>query len=88
MLFADHSALVAHIEEDMQLLVDRFADVATTFSLKIKIKKGKAPNVYQPVKNKMASTQPALMRIHVEYETVAQCVAFKYLGSTVYEKHH
>ena len=39
MLFADDSALVAHTVGDIQVLVDKFAETAKSFSLKINIKK-------------------------------------------------
>jgi len=48
MLFVDGSALVAYSAEDMQMLVDCFAKVASKFSLKINIKKTEC--LYQPVK--------------------------------------
>lgn len=47
-LYADDSALVAQLAEDMQLLIDHFARTVSQFSLKINIKKTEC--LYQPVK--------------------------------------
>ena len=81
MLFADDSALVAHSEEDIQHLVDRFAGAATQFSLKINIKKTEC--LYQPPKFHSAAIQPAV--ISINSEPLTSCKHFTYLGSTASE---
>jgi len=79
MLFADDSALVAHEEESMQVLVDRFSAAAKQFSLKINIRKTEC--LYQPVKN--VNPVPSPKEINVEGEGLVQCKNFVYLGSTI-----
>jgi hypothetical protein len=79
MLFADDSAIVAHNVEDMQRLVDKFAHVASLFSLKINLKKTEC--LYQPIKNLSIAPQPS--EIVINLESIVQCKKFIYLGSTI-----
>ena len=64
MLFADDSALVGHTVEDIQVLVDKFADTERSFSLKINIKKTEC--LYQLVKLVMPPPSPSAMILHDE----------------------
>jgi hypothetical protein len=79
LLFADDSALVAHDSDDIQTLVDRFADAARMFSLKINIKKTEC--LYQPLKFLSEVSLPS--NVNINREPLEQCKTFKYLGSTV-----
>ena len=79
LLFADDSALVAHDSDDIQTLVDRFADAARMFSLKINIKKTEC--LYQPPKFLSDVSLPS--NVYINGEPLEQCKTFKYLGSTV-----
>ena len=65
----------------MQQPVDRFAQTAEQFSLKINIKKTEC--LYQPVKN--ISVPPVPTEIKIKYESLVQCKDFVYLGSTISE---
>jgi len=79
MLFADDSALVTHGAAEMQLLVDRFAQAAKKFSLKINIKKTEC--LYQPIK--LLSPPPEPIDITINQEPLTKATDFTYLGSTV-----
>lgn len=79
LLFDDDCVLVAHDAEDMQRLMDTFAQAATPFSLKINKKKMEC--LYQPAKNLSAAIHPTKMEIY--RESPIQCKDFVYLGSTI-----
>ena len=81
MLFADDSAIAAHDAQDIQQLVDRFAQAAEHFSFKINIKKTEC--LYQPVKNISVPLIPT--EIKIKYESLVQCKDFVYLSSTMSE---
>ena len=76
-LFADDCAFMAHKENHLQVIVDRFADAARLFGLTISL--GKTEVLVQPAPN---STRPQPV-ITID-EVQLKCVdSFKYLGSTI-----
>ena len=79
MLFADDCALVAHSAAEMQALVDKFAQAAAMFSLKINIKKTEC--LYQPVKLLLPPPKPCA--ITIDGQPLVQTTDFNYLGSTI-----
>lgn len=76
-LFADDCALMAHRENHLQVIVDRFADAARLFGLTISL--GKTEVLVQPAPN-TARPQPAIVIDGVQLKCVN---SFKYLGSTI-----
>ena len=76
-LFADDCALMAHRENHLQVIVDRFADAARLFGLKISL--GKTEVMVQPAPN-TTQPQPAFTIDGVQLKCVD---SFKYLGSTI-----
>ena len=79
LLFADDSTLVAHDSDGIQTPVDRFADAARMFSLKINIKKTDC--LYQHPKFLSEVSLPR--NVNTNGKPLEQCKTFKYLGSTV-----
>lgn len=79
MLYADDSALVAHSASDIQTLVNRFAQTAAKFSLKINIKKTEC--LYQPIK--LLNPPPSPCEITIDQQPLTQTTDFTYLGSTI-----
>ena len=79
LLFADDCALLAHSLEDIQFLVDRFADAAKAFGLTISIKKTEL--VHQPVSNAPAQNPPP--QVFIDGKALNTVQSFTYLGSTV-----
>ena len=76
-LFADDCALMAHNSDDLQYIVDRFAEAADLFGLTISL--GKTEVLFQPHPTSQAP-QPAI----AINGTPLKCVdEFKYLGSTI-----
>ena len=76
-LFADDCALMAHKENHLQVIVDRFADAARLFDLTISL--GKTEVLVQPEPNTIRP-QPAVTIDEVQLKCVD---SFKYLGSTI-----
>jgi hypothetical protein len=79
MLFADDSALMAHTAPEIQTLVNRFAQTAAMFSLKINIRKTEC--LYQPVK--LLNPPPSPCEITIDNQPLTQAKDFTYLGSTI-----
>ena len=76
-LFADDCALMAHKENHLQVIVDRFADAARLFGLTISL--GKTEVLVQPAPN-TTRPQPVITIDEVQLKCVD---SFKYLGSTI-----
>ena len=73
MLFADDAAIVAHSQEDLQKLMDRFADACSEFGLTISIKKTE-------VMGQEVSEEP---EIFINNQKLVVAESFIYLGSTI-----
>ena len=73
MLFADDAAIVAHSQEELQQLMDRFSAACSAFGLTISIKKTEVMG--QGVKD--------TPRITVNNEDLVVSSSFTYLGSTI-----
>lgn len=78
-MFADNSAVVAHRAENIQRIVDRFAQTVAQFSLKINIKKAEC--LYQPVK--LINPPPEPVTLYINREPLVHCTDSKYLDSMV-----
>ena len=76
LLFADDSALIAHSAEEIQRIVDAFANASSKFGLKINIKKTEV--MFQP-----NSTMTMEEDINVDETTLTQVKEFTYLGSII-----
>ena len=77
-LFADDCALVAHIETDLQRMMDRFSDASKLFGLTVSLDKTKV--LHQPAPN----THPPAPTIVIDDTTFTNVEHFKYLGSTTF----
>jgi hypothetical protein len=76
-LFADDCALMAHKENHLQVIVDRFAEASRLFGLTISL--GKTEVMVQAAPN--TTKPPPVITIN---GTTLKCVeSFKYLGSTI-----
>ena len=73
MLFADDAALVAHSQEELQSLMDRFSDACSAFGLTISIKKTEV----------MGQEVESTPRITINNEELVVATSFTYLGSTI-----
>ena len=73
MLFADDAAIVAHSQEDLQKLMDRFADACKEFGLTISIKKTE-------VMGQEVSKEPEIL---INNQKLVVAESFIYLGSTI-----
>ena len=76
LLFADDSALIAHSAEEIQRIVDAFANASSKFGLKINIKKTEV--MFQP-----NSTMTMEEDINVDETTLTYVKEFTYLGSII-----
>ena len=76
-LFADNSALVAHTESDLQLMLDRFSRASKLFGLTVNL--GKTKVLHQPAPN---NHFPA-PNIIIDDTPLANVEHFKYFGSTI-----
>ena len=83
LLFADDCALVAQTSQDLQLVVNNFADACKVFGLTISTKKTEV--VYQPPPycNELQKQLPV---ITVDGTPIKTSSKFCYLGSTISEK--
>ena len=81
LLFADHSALIAHSAEEIQRIVDAFANASSKFGLKINIKKTEV--MFQP-----NSTMTMEEDINVDETTLTHVKEFTYLGSIIASDGH
>ena len=82
LLFADDCALVTQCPDELQRIVDFFANACKAFGLTISTKKTEV--VYQPPPNTRASIQPPI--ICVGDRPLKTSSKFCYLGSTISEK--
>ena len=73
MLFADDAAIVAHTQEELQRLMDRFSNACSAFGLTISIKKTEV----------MGQGVEDAPRIKVNNEVLVVSSSFTYLGSTI-----
>ena len=73
MLYADDAALVAHSQDELQALLDRFADACTAFGLTISIKKTE-------VMGQNVESQP---EVFIDHQKLVVTDNFTYLGSTI-----
>ena len=76
LLFADDSALISHSAEEIQMIVDAFANASSKFSLKINIKKTEV--MFQP-----NYTTTMEEDITVDETTLNPVQEFTYLGSII-----
>ena len=76
-LFADDSALMAHMPGDLQVMLNSFSDSSKQFGLTISL--WKAEVLFQRAPNSVAP-QPAISIDNVELKVVG---SFKYLGSMI-----
>ena len=76
-LFADDCALVAHTQDDLQIIMDRFAASSRRFGLTISLKKTQV--MFQPARGQ-PYTAPDITIEGVKLDAVEQ---FTYLGSTL-----
>ena len=81
LLFADDSALVAHSAEEIQRIVDAFANASSKFSLKINIKKTEV--MFQP-----NSTMTMEEDINVDETTLNPVKELTYLDSIIASNGH
>ena len=81
LLFADDSALIAHSAEEIQRIVDAFANASSKFGLKINIKKTEV--MFQP-----NSTMTMEEDINVDETTLTHVKEFTYLGSIIASDGH
>ena len=82
LLFADDSALISHSAEEIQRIVDAFANASSKFGLKINIKK-KTEVMFQP-----NSTMTMEEDINVDKTTLNHVKEFTYLGSIIASDGH
>ena len=75
LLFADDSALIAHSAEEIQRIVDAFANASSKFGLKINIKKTEV--MFQP------NSTMTMEDINVDETTLTHVKEFTYLGSII-----
>ena len=73
MLFADDAAVVAHSQEELQRLMNRFSDACAAFGLTISIKKTE-------VMGQEVASEP---EIYINNEKRVTTSSFTYLGSTI-----
>ena len=81
LLFADDSALIAHSAEEIQRIVDAFANASSKFGLKINIKKTEV--MFQP-----NSTMTMEEDINVDETKLTHVKEFTYLGSIIANDGH
>ena len=81
LLFADDSALISHSAEEIQRIVDAFANASSKFGLKINIKKTEV--MFQP-----NSTMTMEEDINVDETTLSHVKEFTYLGSIIASDGH
>ena len=81
LLFADDIALIAHPAEEIQRIVDAFANASSKFGLKINIKKTEV--MFQP-----NSTMTMEEDINVDETTLNHVKEFTYLGSVIASDGH
>ena len=81
LLFADDSARIAHSAEEIQRIVDAFANASSKFGLKINIKKTKV--IFQP-----NYTMTMEEDINVDETTLNHVKEFTYLGSLIASNGH
>ena len=81
LLFADDSALIAHSAEEIQRIVDAFANASSKFGLKINIKKTEV--MFQP-----NSTMTMEEDINVDETRLTHVKEFTYLGSIIASDGH
>ena len=79
--FADDSALTAHLAEEIQRIVNAFANASSKFGLKINIKKTEV--IFQP-----NSTMAMEEDINVDETTLNHVKEFTYLGSIIASDGH
>ena len=79
--FADDSVLIAHSAEEIQRIVDAFANASSKFGLKINIKKTEV--MFQP-----NSTMTMEENINVDETTLTHVKEFTYLGSIIASDGH
>ena len=77
LLFADDCALLAHTEEALQHIVDRFSDAAKNFGLTISLKKTEV--LYQPAPREAYSPP----HISIDGSNLNAVENFTYLGSVI-----
>ena len=77
LLFADDCALVAHTTDDMQEMVNYFANAAASFGLQINIKK--TEYMFQPA----PGTASIAKDIFINGEPLKKVSSFSYLGSVI-----
>ena len=73
MLYADDAAVVAHSQDELQALMDRFATACTAFGLTISIKKTE-------VMGQNVESQP---EVYIDNQKLVATDNFTYLGSTI-----
>ena len=73
MLYADNAAVVAHSQDELQALMDRFATACNAFGLTISIKKTE-------VMGQNAESQP---EVFIDNQKLVTTNNFTYLGSTI-----
>ena len=76
LLFSDDSALIVHSAEEIQRIVDAFANASSKFGLKINIKKAE-------VMSQPNSTMTMEGDINVDETTLNHVKEFTYLGSII-----
>ena len=76
-LFADDCALVAHAEQDLHWMLDRFSKASKFFGQKISLRKTEV--LHQPA----PYYQPPPPTIPIDDKPLANVEHFKYLGSTI-----
>ena len=81
LIFADDSAVIAHSAEEIQRIVDAFANASSKFGLKINIKKTEV--MFQP-----NSTMTMEEDIHVDETTLNHVKELTYLGSIIANDGH
>ena len=81
LLFVDDSALIAHSAEEIQRIVDAFANASSKFGLKINIKKTEV--MFQP-----NSTMTMVEDINVDETTLTHVKELTYLGSIIASDGH
>ena len=79
--FADDNVLIAHSTEELQRIVDAFANASSKFGLKINIKKTEV--MFQP-----SSTMTMEEDINVDEITLNPVKEFTYLGSIIASDGH
>ena len=80
LLFADDSALIAHSAEEIQRIVDAFANASSKFGLKINIKKTEV--MFQP------NSTMTMEDINVDETRLTHVKEFTYLGSIIASDGH